>query len=172
MIYPYGHSPLPALLHAVIEKINQWKIDLPSMYYCLCGTQVHSNRNLKKKYKKHTTMTWHKLVRKIALNEQLTRKTLCIIYEKLLAAMKFCDSSIGLVILVAITEATKCSHPSPCIAMRKYVNKKKWYRFLWLSSTHGWTLQPGPCCRVHQWVLDLSTYCNATQDMSGDGVPV
>ena len=27
MIYPYGHVLLPALLHAVIVEINQWKID-------------------------------------------------------------------------------------------------------------------------------------------------
>ena len=123
MIYPSVHSLLPALLHAVIEKITNEKF---IWQYIIVYVEHNSTLTeiWKKKYKKHTTMTWHKLVRKIALNEQLSRKRLCIIYEKLFAAMKFCDSSIRLVILVAITEATKCSHPSPVFVMWKYVNKK------------------------------------------------
>ena len=73
--------------------------------------------------------------------------------------MTFSDSSIGLVLLVAITEATKCNHPSSFIVVWQFVNKK-WYGFLGISRTHGWSLHPGPCCRVHQWVLDLHTGCN------------
>ena len=58
-------------------------------------------------------MTWHNLTQKMY-----------IIYEKWFAAMTFSDSSIGFVILVAITEPTKFSHPSSFIAMWQCINKK------------------------------------------------
>ena len=63
MIYPYGIALLSALLHAVIEKINQWKFDL----------NVEHNSTLTEIWKKSTKTSYnacHKLVRKIAL--QLT----------------------------------------------------------------------------------------------------
>ena len=70
IIYLYGHVLLPALFHAVIAKINQWKIDLTSIYYFLCGTQVNSNQHLEKKVQKHTTVLDTNLLEKIGL--QLT----------------------------------------------------------------------------------------------------
>ena len=47
-VWPY---PAASMLHAVIEKTKQWRVNLTSIYYCLCGTQANSNRNLKKKDK-------------------------------------------------------------------------------------------------------------------------
>ena len=51
-------------------------------------------------------------------------KFIKIIYEKLFAVMTFSDSSNGFVILVAITEPTRFSHPSSFIAMWQCINKK------------------------------------------------
>ena len=95
-------------------------------------------------------MTWHKFVRKIALNEQLKREKLYIIHEKWFAAMRFSDPSIG---LVAITQATKCSHPSSFIVMWQCVNKKNDTGSCEYQEPMGELCQPGPCCRIHQEFL-------------------